>query len=164
MTTPAYDTDFYARTQEQAAALGAKDLAKLDLGHLAEEIDGVGASDRRAIRHQMVRSGVLSCYRRIASPSFRLRLTQVGKDLLLSDERLGPLHRAVAFEPIHAIIIGFGNGCERSPLAQRSDLPCSNGGSQVHPLSSASSSSAGWTVSAQRRRCVARPLQHMVRA
>jgi uncharacterized protein DUF29 len=27
----------------------------LDLGHLAEEIDGVGASDRRAIRHQMVR-------------------------------------------------------------------------------------------------------------
>jgi hypothetical protein len=55
MSTPAYDTDFYARTQAQAAALGAKDLAKLDLEHLAEEIDGVGASDRRAIRHQMVR-------------------------------------------------------------------------------------------------------------
>jgi hypothetical protein len=55
MTTPAYDTDFYAWTQAQAAALRAKDLAKLDLEHLAEEIESVGASDRRAIRHQMVR-------------------------------------------------------------------------------------------------------------
>jgi Domain of unknown function DUF29 len=50
-----YDTDFYAWTQAQAAALRAKDLAALDLDHLAEEIEGVGISDRRAIRSQLLR-------------------------------------------------------------------------------------------------------------
>jgi Domain of unknown function DUF29 len=50
-----YDIDFYAWTQAQAAALRAKDLAALDLDHLAEEIEGVGASDRRAIRSQLLR-------------------------------------------------------------------------------------------------------------
>jgi uncharacterized protein YbaP (TraB family) len=32
-----YDTDFYAWTQAQAAALRAKDVAALALDHLAEE-------------------------------------------------------------------------------------------------------------------------------
>jgi hypothetical protein len=41
-----YDTDFYAWTQTQAAALRAKDLARLDLEHLAEEIEGLCKSDR----------------------------------------------------------------------------------------------------------------------
>jgi Domain of unknown function DUF29 len=48
-----YDTDFYAWTQAQATALRAKDLATLDLDHLAEEIESVGASDRRAIRSHL---------------------------------------------------------------------------------------------------------------
>jgi hypothetical protein len=48
-----YDTDFYAWTQAQAAALRAKDLTALDLEHLAEEIESVGASDRRAIRSHL---------------------------------------------------------------------------------------------------------------
>jgi Domain of unknown function DUF29 len=55
MTTPDYDTDFYGWTQAQAAALRAKDLAALDLEHLAEEIADVGNSVRFAIERQMQR-------------------------------------------------------------------------------------------------------------
>ena len=44
-----YDTDFYAWTQAQAAALRAKDVAALDLEHLAEEIESLGKRDRRAV-------------------------------------------------------------------------------------------------------------------
>jgi hypothetical protein len=50
-----YDTDFYAWTQAQAAAIRAKDLAVLDLENLAEEIESLGRSDRRAITHQLER-------------------------------------------------------------------------------------------------------------
>jgi Domain of unknown function DUF29 len=48
-----YETDFYQWTQTQAAALRHKDLAALDLDHLAEEIESLGASDRRAIRSHL---------------------------------------------------------------------------------------------------------------
>jgi Domain of unknown function DUF29 len=44
-----YDTDFYAWTQAQAAALQAKDWAALDLDHLAEEVEDLGKRDRRAV-------------------------------------------------------------------------------------------------------------------
>jgi hypothetical protein len=44
MTTPDYETDFYTWTQAQAAALCAKDVAALDLEHLAEEIADLGQS------------------------------------------------------------------------------------------------------------------------
>jgi hypothetical protein len=50
-----YDTDFYTWTQTQAAALRAKDVAALDLEHLAEEIEDVGNSVRFAIESQLVR-------------------------------------------------------------------------------------------------------------
>ena len=46
MTTPTYDTDFYAWTQAQADAIRAKDLARLDIEHLAEEIESLGISGR----------------------------------------------------------------------------------------------------------------------
>ena len=49
MTTPDYDTDFYAWTQTQATALRAKESKTLDWDHLAEEIESLGRSDRRAI-------------------------------------------------------------------------------------------------------------------
>jgi hypothetical protein len=55
MTTPDYDTDFYAWTQQQAQALREKDITALDLAHLAEEIEDVGTSIRFAIESQMVR-------------------------------------------------------------------------------------------------------------
>jgi hypothetical protein len=53
MTTPDYDTDFYAWAQQQAAALRAKDWAALDLEHLAEEVDDLRKTERRAVRSQL---------------------------------------------------------------------------------------------------------------
>jgi len=49
MTTPDYDTDFYAWTQAQAAALRAGAWDDVDREHLAEEIEDVGKSERRAV-------------------------------------------------------------------------------------------------------------------
>jgi hypothetical protein len=52
-----YDRDFYSWTQDQAARLreaGALRLnAGLDWGHLAEEIESMGRSDRREIRSRL---------------------------------------------------------------------------------------------------------------
>jgi hypothetical protein len=53
MTTPDYDTDFYAWAQQQAAALRAKDWAALDLEHLAEEVEDLRKTERRAVRSQL---------------------------------------------------------------------------------------------------------------
>jgi uncharacterized membrane-anchored protein len=53
MTTPDYDTDFYAWAAQQAAALRAKDWAALDVEHLAEEVDDLRKTERRAVRSQL---------------------------------------------------------------------------------------------------------------
>jgi hypothetical protein len=50
-----YDADFYNWTQAQAAALRAKDWPALDVHNLAEEIESLGASDRRALRSHLMR-------------------------------------------------------------------------------------------------------------
>jgi hypothetical protein len=50
-----YDTDFYTWTHTQAAALRAKDLAALDLEHLAEEIADLGQSIEHAIESHLER-------------------------------------------------------------------------------------------------------------
>jgi hypothetical protein len=55
MTKPDYDTDFYAWTQQQAAALRAKDWTALDLDHLAEEVDDLGRAVQHAIESQLER-------------------------------------------------------------------------------------------------------------
>lgn len=44
-----YDTDFFTWTQEQAALLRDGKLDALDLANLAEEIESLGKSDRRAL-------------------------------------------------------------------------------------------------------------------
>jgi Domain of unknown function DUF29 len=49
MTKAAYDTDFYAWTQAQAAAIRAGAWGDVDRDHLAEEIEDVGKSERRAL-------------------------------------------------------------------------------------------------------------------
>jgi hypothetical protein len=49
MTRDAYDTDFYAWTQQQAQALAAKDWSALDLDHLVEEIESLGREQEHAI-------------------------------------------------------------------------------------------------------------------
>ena len=53
MTIPDYDTDFYAWTQAQAAAIRAKAWAALDIEHLAEEIESLGHSDRESIENRL---------------------------------------------------------------------------------------------------------------
>jgi len=55
MTDTRYETDFYQWTQAQADALRAKDWPALDVDHLAEEIESLGASDRRALRSHLMR-------------------------------------------------------------------------------------------------------------
>ena len=49
MTETGYDHDFYAWSQNQAVALRAKAWEQLDLDNLAEEIESLGKSDRRAV-------------------------------------------------------------------------------------------------------------------
>ena len=44
-----YDTDFFLWTKQQAAALRDGKLQDLDLENLAEEIESLGKSDRRAL-------------------------------------------------------------------------------------------------------------------
>jgi hypothetical protein len=53
MTKVTYDTDFYAWTQAQAAALRTQDWQALDSDHLAEEIEEVGKSHRHAVQSQL---------------------------------------------------------------------------------------------------------------
>jgi hypothetical protein len=55
MTTPDYDTDFYAWTQAQAAAIRAKDVAALDIDHLAEEVENLGRAVRKSLGSQLER-------------------------------------------------------------------------------------------------------------
>lgn len=50
-----YETDFYAWTMAQAALLRDGKVQELDLGNLAEEIESLGKSDRRALAHQIER-------------------------------------------------------------------------------------------------------------
>lgn len=46
---PVYEADFHAWVQSQAALLRAGRLAELDLEHLAEELESMGASERREL-------------------------------------------------------------------------------------------------------------------
>jgi hypothetical protein len=55
MTIPAYETDFYAWTRAQAAALRAKEWPVLDLAHVAEEIESLGINAEHAITRQLQR-------------------------------------------------------------------------------------------------------------
>jgi hypothetical protein len=70
MTTPNYDTDFYAWTQAQAQALRAKEFAALDLDNLAEEIESVGKRDRRTV-HGHLRVLLLHLLKWTVQPSRR---------------------------------------------------------------------------------------------
>jgi Domain of unknown function DUF29 len=53
--SPSYETDFYAWTQQQAQAIRAKDVAAMDIEHVAEEIDDLGANIQHAITSQLER-------------------------------------------------------------------------------------------------------------
>jgi hypothetical protein len=53
--TTLYDTDFYVWTQEQAALLRDGKARDLDWTNLAEEMESVGASEKRTIASQLLR-------------------------------------------------------------------------------------------------------------
>lgn len=53
--TTRYDDDLFAWTKEQAAALRAGKLTALDIEHIAEEIESLGNSDKRAVLSQLAR-------------------------------------------------------------------------------------------------------------
>ena len=48
-----YDTDFFAWTQEQVRVLRDRRFDDLDLEHLIEEVEGVGAFEKREIRSRL---------------------------------------------------------------------------------------------------------------
>ncbi|MCX5494654.1 DUF29 domain-containing protein [Kaistia dalseonensis] len=49
-----YEADFYAWTQDQAEKLRARRQNEIDWDNVAEEIDSVGRSQRKEIRHRLV--------------------------------------------------------------------------------------------------------------
>jgi hypothetical protein len=55
MSNTRYHAAFYRWTQAQAAHLRAKEWTALDIDHLAEEIEGLGVSDRRVLRSYLMR-------------------------------------------------------------------------------------------------------------
>jgi hypothetical protein len=55
LNTSLYDEDFLAWADRQAALLRAGDVGALDLAHLAEEIEGLGANERRELRRRLAR-------------------------------------------------------------------------------------------------------------
>jgi ribosomal protein L29 len=48
-----YDEDFYAWTVEQARLLRLGDLSAIDVANIAEEIESMGRSDRRALESRL---------------------------------------------------------------------------------------------------------------
>jgi len=53
-TSQLYDKDFYAWTVEMTKALKNKAISKLDLEHLAEELEGMSARELREIRSRLI--------------------------------------------------------------------------------------------------------------
>jgi Domain of unknown function DUF29 len=49
-----YEEDFYAWTVEQSRLLRAGELSEIDVANIAEEIEGIGRSDRRELRSRLV--------------------------------------------------------------------------------------------------------------
>ncbi len=53
MSTTLYDKDFYAWTQEQAKLIKENTLSKLDLVHLYEELNIMGAKEKSELKNRL---------------------------------------------------------------------------------------------------------------
>jgi hypothetical protein len=53
MIANVYETDFHAWTQQQAQLLKAGKLAEANLDHLIEELESMGASERRELQNRL---------------------------------------------------------------------------------------------------------------
>ena len=54
MNASLYETDFHAWAQDQVAKMRAGRFADLDVDHLTEELEGMGASEKREIESRLV--------------------------------------------------------------------------------------------------------------
>jgi len=52
-TVSLYETDFYGWIQRQAAMLRGRDFADVDLDNLIEEVESMGASERRELENRL---------------------------------------------------------------------------------------------------------------
>jgi len=52
-TSPLYDRDFYAWSQEQASLLRAGKVSAADIEHIAEEIESMGRTEKRELVSRM---------------------------------------------------------------------------------------------------------------
>jgi len=52
-TATLYETDFYGWIQQQAAMLRGRDFADVDLDNLIEEVESMGASERRELESRL---------------------------------------------------------------------------------------------------------------
>ncbi len=53
MSAHHYDTDFFAWTREQSALIRAQRWSEIDVDHLAEEIEDMGKSEKRALESRL---------------------------------------------------------------------------------------------------------------
>lgn len=53
MNTPSYEQDFYAWSQAQAELLRIRRFAEIDVDHLIEELDAMGARERRELINRL---------------------------------------------------------------------------------------------------------------
>jgi hypothetical protein len=49
-----YETDFYAWTLEMAQLIKAKQFDRIDVEHLSEEVESMGASERNALESRLI--------------------------------------------------------------------------------------------------------------
>jgi len=85
-TKTLYDTDFVAWADETAALIRAGRLDEVDLEHVAEEIEGLAGSDRRAVRSQLRRLMMHLIKQRIQperdGASWRASIVDAGAEIL----------------------------------------------------------------------------------
>jgi Domain of unknown function DUF29 len=53
LASPLYETDYYAWTQTQAQLLRSGQLHKIDVGHIAEEIESLGKQQQQELRNRL---------------------------------------------------------------------------------------------------------------
>ena len=115
-----YDTDFYGWTQAQAAAIRAKDLARLDIEHLAEEIESLGRSERFAIEShlQNLLTHLLKWrYDPATEPRRGWRITIRNARLDIAKRAVGSLQDY----PAQYLVTAYRHACEDA--ADATDLP-----------------------------------------
>ena len=120
MTTPDYDTDFYAWTQAQAAALRDGKWDTLDRANLAEEIESLGRSERYAIEShlQNLLTHLLKWrYDPATEPRRGWRITIRNARLDIAKRAVGSLQDY----PAQYLVTAYRHACEDA--ADATDLP-----------------------------------------